>query len=334
MKATIKDVARVANVSTATVSRVLANKQGTYKEATAKLVRQVATELGYHRNVSAAELAANEVKTIAIIINNTKTHFWQQVLDGIQEAVHANHRNSIIFYAGNNDHAMLTNAINDALARSVSGILLVAAKADHQQLKLLDRSGIPYRFVSIYGSDDQATKFISSDNIKIGELATQYLIEHGHSKIGLVGIDQSTTGKQRQLGYEKTMAKDGMVVEPAWIQYGDYSFENAQELFSKIQHLGLTAVIAASDMTAAGLIKAAHQAGLHLPTDLSIISIDGTFICDVTAPQLTSITQNFTQMGAASVNNLIHDGQAEFIPVTVVERESVQKNSWQVSQLW
>ena len=123
MKATIKDVAKAAHVSTATVSRVLSNKKGTCREDTAKVVRKVADELGYHRNISAAELASNEVKTIAIIINNTKTNFWQKVLDGIQASIKENHRNSIIFYAGNNDEAMLTEAINSALARSVSGIL-------------------------------------------------------------------------------------------------------------------------------------------------------------------------------------------------------------------
>ena len=325
MKATIKDVAKAAHVSTATVSRILSNKKGTYREDTAKVVRKIADELGYHRNISAAELASNEVKTIAIIINNTKTNFWQEVLDGIQEAIRAHHRNSIIFYAGNNDEEMLTEAINSALARSVSGILLVAAKANQQQLQLLNHSGLPYRFVSIYGSDDHETKFISSNNIKIGELATQYLIDRGHRRIGLVGIDKSNTGKQRLLGYEKVMTKANQVVEPGWIQYGDYSFASGQKLFKRIRNLGLTAIIAASDMTAAGILKAAHQYGYQLPKDLSLISIDGTFICDVTAPQLTSISQEFEKMGTMSVENLIQGADSQFIPVTVVERDSVQK---------
>ena len=324
MKATIKDVAKAAHVSTATVSRVLSNKAGTYREETAKVVRKVADQLGYHRNVSAAELAANEVKTIAIIINNTKTHFWQEVLDGIQEALQDAHRNSIIFYAGNNDAAMLTQAINNVLARSVSGILPISAKATSRQLSLLNNSGIPYRFVSIYGSDDQETKFISSDNIKIGELATSYLIEHGHSKIGLLGIDQSTTGKQRLLGYEKVMTKANLVVDPNWVQYGDYSFENAQKLFKRVRNVGLTAIIAASDMVAAGLIKAANQYGYSIPEDLSIISIDGTFICDITSPTITSVSQQFKLMGQRSVTNLIENADAEFIPVNINERKSVK----------
>lgn len=78
-------------------------------------------------------------------------------------------------------------------------------------------------------------------------------------------------------------------------------------------------------MTAAGLVKAAHQAGLTLPTDLSIISIDGTFICDITAPQLTSVSQDFHLMGKRSVANLLDDDDPVFIPVKIVERESVQQ---------
>lgn len=327
MKTTIKDVAKAAHVSTATVSRVLANKKGTYREATAQVVRKVAEDLGYHRNISAAELAANEVKTIAIIINNTKTNFWQEVLDGIQQQIQARHRNSIIFYAGNNDDEMLTAAINSALARSVSGILLVAAKANAQQLRLLSHSGLPYRFVSIYGSDDHKTQFTSSNNIKIGELATQYLIDRGHSRIGLLGIDQSTTGKQRLLGYEKMMSKANLVVDPQWVQYGDYSFENAQKIFKRVRNLGLTAIIAASDMVAAGIIKVAHQYDIKVPADLSIISIDGTFICDMTTPLITSVSQEFTLMGQQSVDHLIDDAPAAFVPVKIVERESVKNIS-------
>lgn len=323
MKATIKDVAKAAHVSTATVSRVLSNKTGTYRDSTAKVVRKVAQELGYHRNISAAELAANKVNTIAVIINNTKTNFWQAVLDGIQEQIRVRNRNSIIFYAGNNNEEMLTEAINSALARSVSGILLVAAKATPAQLQLLDNSGLPYRFVSIYGSDDQTTKFISSDNIKIGELATQYLIDHGHTRIGLFGIDQSTTGKQRLNGYQQVMKQAHLRTDPQWVQFGDYSFENAQALFDHTQELGLTAVIAASDMVAAGLIKVAHQQGVAVPEELSIISIDGTFICEMTTPRITSVSQEFTLMGKRSVDNLINTDPSLFIPVKIVERESV-----------
>lgn len=324
MKATIKDVAKTAHVSTATVSRVLSNKEGTYREETAELVRKVADQLGYHRNISAAELASNQVKTIAIIINNTQTNFWQEVLDGIQDAVQKHHRNSIIFYAGNNNEPLLTKAINNALARSVSGILLVAAKATAAQLKLLNNSGLPYRFVSIYGTDDLKAPYTSSDNIKIGELATNYLIKHGHRKIGLLGIDKSTTGNQRLLGYEKIMTKENLVVKPGWVQYGNYSFENGQQLFKRVRNFGLTAIIAASDMTAAGIIKAARQYGFSIPNDLSIISIDGTFLCDVTVPSLTSVSQDFLAMGQQSVEDLINHADSQFIPVKITERDSVQ----------
>lgn len=324
MKATIKDVAKAANVSTATVSRVLSKKAGTYREDTGKRVREVAHQLGYHRNLSAAELASNAVKTIAIIINNTRTNFWQEVVDGIQESINSHHLNSVIFYAGNNDSKMLTQAINAALERSVSGILLVAAKTNVKQLALLDQSGLPYRFVSFYGNDHQQSKFISSNNIKIGKMATQYLIDHGHKKIALIGIDKSSTGNQRLLGYEKAMTKANLVVEPGWVQYGDYSMECGQKLFNQINQLNVTAVIAGSDMVAIGVLKAAKRLHIKVPDHLSIMSIDGTFLCDVTTPSITSVTQDFRKMGVVSVNNLINKDPSTFIPIKIVERESIK----------
>lgn len=297
MKATIKDIAKMTGLSTATVSRVLANKQGTYRQSTAKRVREAATKLGYKRNVAAAELAANAVSTIAVIINNTETNFWIRVLDGIQAEANRQHRQVMIFYAGNNDSTMLDHAINAAVERKTAAILLVAAKVNEQQLAVIENTRVPYRFISIYDSRTSHRPFISSDNVKIGRIAAQYLLEQGHRKIGMVGIDKSSTGRERLLGYQEMMTKARLSIAPGWVQYGDYSLQSGKDLFSHIAGLGLTAVIASSDMIAAGLMISAQQAGVKVPDDLSIISIDGTMVCDVTTPQLTSVTQNFYQMG-------------------------------------
>lgn len=322
MKATIKDIAKMTGLSTATVSRVLANKQGTYRQSTAKRVREAATKLGYKRNVAAAELAANAVSTIAVIINNTETNFWIRVLDGIQAEANRQHRQVMIFYAGNNDSTMLDHAINAAVERKTAAILLVAAKVNEQQLAVIENTRVPYRFISIY------RPFISSDNVKIGRIAAQYLLEQGHRKIGMVGIDKSSTGRERLLGYQEMMTKARLSIAPGWVQYGDYSLQSGKDLFSHIAGLGLTAVIASSDMIAAGLMISAQQAGVKVPDDLSIISIDGTMVCDVTTPQLTSVTQNFYQMGVRSVQDLMEKkgvDDHQFVPVQITERASVKE---------
>ena len=324
VKATIKDIAKATHLSTATVSRVLSRKEGTYREETARKVLAAAEKLGYRRNIAAADLASNNLKTIAVILNNTQTNFWQGILDGIQKAAIRNQRQFIIFYAGNNNPAMLTQALNNALERQIAGILLVATKMNPEQMAMLHRANIPYRFVSIYDSDQPDRTFVSSNNISIGRLACQYLIEQGHKKIAFAGLDRSATGRERLLGYQQAMTKAGLPIDPSWIIYGDYSFANGQALFPKLQQAGVTAVVAASDMIGAGIIQAAHHAHVAIPDNLSIVSIDGTEVCLMVTPTLTCIQQDFFKMGAASLDSLLTEGESQFIPVKVVENNSVK----------
>ena len=323
MKATIKDIAKATNLSTATVSRVLSNKEGTFKESTAKIVRDAARKLGYRRNAAAADLASNTIRTVAVIINNTRTNFYEPILDGIQAAAAKQDQQIIIFYAGNNDEAMLSKAINAALEHPIAGMLLISTKVNQDQLSMLNNANIPFRFVSIENPYDQKQLFISSDNIEIGKQATQYLLDHGHRKIALAGLDRSSTGKERLLGYQKAMTKANLTIDPTWIIYGDYSFKNGQEIFHKLVDSGVTAVVTASDMEAAGIIRSASQAGYKIPDRLSIVSIDGTFVCQITDPQLTSLTQNFFQMGVESLNSLFNQQTGIYVPVKVDQRDSV-----------
>ena len=324
VKATIKDIAKATQLSTATVSRVLSRKEGTYREETAKKVLAVAEKLGYRRNIAAADLASNSLKTIAVILNNTQTNFWQGVLDGIQDAAIKSQRQFIIFYAGNNNEEMLTQALNNALERQIAGILLVATKMNAEQMSILKRANVPYRFVSIYEDDQPERTFVSSNNITIGRLACQYLIDHGHKQIGFVGLDRTATGRERLLGYQQAMTKAGLTIDPSWVLNGDYSFKAGQALFPKIRQAGVTAVIAASDMIGAGIIQAAHRANVTIPDDLSIISIDGTEVCQMVSPTLTCVQQDFFKIGASSLDSLLADGKSQFIPVKVVARESVK----------
>lgn len=325
VKATIKDIAKETGLSTATVSRVLSHKEGTYRKETADKILAAAAKLGYRRNIAAADLASNSLKTIAVILNNTQTNFWQGILDGIQEAAIAKHRQFIIFYAGNNNPKMLTEALNNALERQIAGILLVATKMNPYQMSILKRANIPYRFVSIYDANQPDRTFVSSNNVTIGRLACQYLIDQGHTQIAFAGLDRTTTGKERLLGYQQAMTKAGLPIDPAWIVNGDYSFQNGQDLFPQIQQAGVSAVVCASDMIGAGIIQAAHHAHVTIPDELSLISIDGTEVCQMVSPTLTCVKQDFFKIGASSLKSLITDDKSQFIPVKVVERESVKR---------
>lgn len=329
MKPTIKDIARESGYSIATVSRVLSNKKNlSYSPETAKKIRNIAQQLGYHRNNLAAALVSKKNNTIAVIVNSTHTSFSWDVLSGIQKQADESGYSVIILYAGNHNQKLAKQAIDTALERDVSGILLVAMELDEENTDLLRNSYVPYRFVSNYPGD-QLTNYISSDNHLIGQMATEYLIKQGHKKIAIVGLDDKNTANKRLEGYKLAMKNANLPINEELLYSGDYSYEDGKQIIQKLAPLikqkQLTAIIAASDMVGTGLIKAAQQNGIKVPDDLSVISIDGTFICEIISPAMTSITQDFKKIGATSVTNLLKHGNSQFIPIKIVERESVKK---------
>ncbi|NLR32538.1 LacI family DNA-binding transcriptional regulator [Levilactobacillus tujiorum] len=319
-KPTIKDIAAQSGVSIATVSRVLANKSGSYSEKTAAKILKIAKELGYRKNSAAVDLVKKGADVIALIINATPTNFSTQIIDGIQQRASELGQGVIILYAGNRDHALQHQAIITALGRSVSGILLAAIEPDEEDLTLLKESQIPFCFVSLY-LGTAAILAVSSDNRDLAYQATQYLIDQGHTRIGLVGIDEYHTGSQRRIGYQEAMTANHLA--PATVLPGDYSYEAGVRLLQAVKDQGLTAVLAASDMVAAGILTAAQQHKIRVPADLSIMSIDGTIICQITTPALTSVTQDFYQIGRQSVNKVMGQPALDFVPVKIVERASV-----------
>ncbi|WP_334469069.1 LacI family DNA-binding transcriptional regulator [Levilactobacillus sp. HBUAS67488] len=321
-KPTIKDIAAKSGVSIATVSRVLGNKTGSYSEKTRTKILKIAKELGYRKNSVAVDLVKKHSDVIALIINATPTNFSTQIIDGIQQRADELGQGVIILYAGNRDHALQHQAIITALERSVTGILLAAIEPDEEDLTLLKESRIPFCFVSLYFGTT-AILAVSSDNRELAYQATQYLIDRGHTRISLAGIDGYHTGSQRQAGYQDAMAANRLPA--ATVLSGNYSYEAGKKLLQAVVDQGSTAVIAASDMVAAGLLTAAHQQGVRVPADLSIMSIDGTIICQITTPALTSMTQDFYQIGSQSVNKVLGQPAADFVSVSVTERDSVAR---------
>ncbi|EHO51534.1 LacI family DNA-binding transcriptional regulator [Lentilactobacillus kisonensis] len=325
MKPTIKDIAAQAGVSIATVSRVLSNKRGTYSEKTKEKILKVAKELGYHKNTTAVDLVKKKADEIAVIINATPTNFSNMILSGIQQRATELGQRVIILYAGDRNTDMQHQAITTVMARSVSGILLLAVEPDATDLELLKETRTPFCFVSLYFGDDQILS-ISSDNKALAYQATEYLINNGHTKIGLAGIDDYHTGSQRVLGYQTAMRDHGLVAKNDWVKRGDYSYEAGRQLLQAFLPLEVTAIIAASDMVAVGLLNAAQQSQIAVPDKLSIIGIDGTFICEVTTPPITSVTQNFYEIGVRSVDKVMGKATETFVPTRIVVRGSVKLN--------
>lgn len=329
MSATIKDIARKVGVAPSTVSRVLSGKSKYYTSETAEKVKEAVEELGYKKNQAAVELVKQKSNVIAAVVSSVKTNFAGEIIDGIKAEASKKGYDLIIVYSNSANVEEQKSALLTVIERPVMGILLLSIALSDDNLSLLKKSDIPYCFISM-GFDDKGP-FISSNDEKIGYQATKYLIDNGHMKIGIAGVDQYPyTGRLRVKGYKKALKEIGIVPKDNWIQPGDYSYtagENAMRSYGKSTEL--TAIIGVSDMTAIGVLNQARDLGLKVPEDLSIISIDGTEMCKIVQPQLTSVSQNFYEMGVAGVKKIDDQkhkiSQQQFIDTHVIERKSIKK---------
>ena len=328
MGVTIKDIAKQAGVSPATVSRVLANKAGFFGAQTAQKVRQTAKELGYRKNTAATELVTQRSHDLAVIVNTTKTNFATQIIEGIQATAFPADLNVIILYAGDGDAERQRRALETVIERSVRGILLLSVDLAPENLALLQSTEIPYCFLSI-SFEGPKMPFITSDDWQVGYQATKYLLERGHRRIGLAAVDTqvSITVQLREAGYRQALAEAGITPRPAWIHPGDYSYPAGQAAMQAYgAHPDVTAVLAGSDLAGIGVMNQARMLGLMVPVDLSVMSVDGTDLCDIVQPQLTSLTQSFYDMGVAGVKRMLATETPQpqrFTPIQVVARDSV-----------
>lgn len=328
MNVTIKDIARQANVSIATVSRILSGKTEFNSEKTINRIQALAKKMGYQKNTAAVELVTQTSKVIAVIVSENKTNFANKIIEGIHDESYKNGLNVIIIYASQNDSKRQLESIKTVVERQVKGILLIAMNLSDDGYSLLKQVGKPYVFLSI--SNDRNLSFISSDDYLIGYQATKYLINKGHENIAIAGLDvHSYIGKKRIEGYRHALEESGITPFEKWIINGSFSYEDG---FNTLKRLGkispVTGIIACSDFVALGVINQASAWNIRIPKDLSIISVDGTEICKMVKPAITSVTQSFYEMGTLGVNYLMnHSHDNSYKKITTIKIETRQSTS-------
>ncbi|MBP2058502.1 LacI family transcriptional regulator [Lactobacillus colini] len=331
---TIKDIAREADVSPSTVSRVLSNKKDFFNPATAAKVRKIAKKLGYRKNTLAANLVKKKNNIIVVVISSVETNFSDQIIKGIQSEAQGIGYDIMYMYTHTTNEEEHKHILETLISRQISGILFVSVILEKENITLLDAAKIPYIFVSI--KPDNEHMVIGSDDQEIGYLATKYLINLGHKIIGLAGVDAYPyAGFSRIKGYQRALDEFGIEANEKYIFYGDYSYNSGSQAI-KYYHenfSSLTGIVAASDSCATGILNYAYDHKIKIPEEYSIITIDGTNLCNITRPRLTSVTQNFRKMGSLGVRKLIKlmEGKVNtknksiFVPVKIDVRSSTAR---------
>ncbi|WP_134698690.1 LacI family DNA-binding transcriptional regulator [Ammoniphilus sp. YIM 78166] len=301
----IKDVARKANVSIATVSRVI-SKPETVAAETIKKVTEVIEELNYQPNAAARQLRMSETKTILVVVPDITNTFFSRVLSGIESVAMKNEYQVLLGNAASHVVDFENGYLNALRQRKADGMILLTAGIESSAVDEIARE-YPLVLACEY-IEGLSVPTVSIDNVSGARKATEYLIELGHERIGMIsGPMNSVLGRDRIKGFYQAMARNQLEVNPVLVQEGDFSYESGYNLMEKLLALkhGPTAIFAANDEMAFGIINAIESKGLRVPDDISVIGFDDIKFSSIFKPGLSTISQPAFQIGTKAMELLI-----------------------------
>ena len=333
----IKEVARLAGVSIATVSRCI-NKPDKVTEKTRLKVQDAIRQTGYSPNTLAQSFRRGRTNIVMVVLASVGDPFFSAVMRGIRVAARAKGYSVIIEDTQLNQ--MTADEIGAMLvSNQTDGIILLASMSPFGNEVLSAKS--KRRLPIVIGCETVSPELadfpsVHIDNIAAAKEATNYLISQGHERIAMVcGQASSLLTKDREFGYRAAMKEAGLPIEDGWVVEGDLTIAGARKATRKLlNHSNTpTAIFCANDEMAIGCLHEIKSAGLRVPQDISIIGFDDIRYAEVTDPPLTTISQPAEEIGERVMYRLcrrIETGKGasslpELVPHKLVIRQSVAR---------
>nr|WP_321512807.1 substrate-binding domain-containing protein [uncultured Pseudodesulfovibrio sp.] len=331
--ATIKDVAKLAGVSTSTVSHVL-NKTRFVREDTCERVKQAVRELNYRPSSIARSLKGQKTRTLGMLVTTSRNPFFAEVVHEVERRCYERGYTLFLCNTEGDIHRMEANL--DALEeKRVDGLLLLCSEVNDDVIKLLEAERSVPIVVFDWGPESDNVDRIYDNSPYGARLATEHLIAMGHTAIGCVtGPKGRRSAEERVEGFRASMDDAGLHVHNEWIMEGDYECEGGVRAMQRLNDLAErpTALFVCNDMMAIGIISEASRLGISVPDDLSLVGYDDIYIARHAAPPLTTIHQPKGEIAAMAVDTLIDrldskrtKGKVIKIEPTLVKRRSVRK---------
>ncbi|MDH7795320.1 MULTISPECIES: LacI family DNA-binding transcriptional regulator [unclassified Beijerinckia] len=302
-RVTLHDVAAAAGVSKSTVSRILDERLPRSDSDTAKRVRQVAADLGYVRDGSAASLRRGTTMTIGMVVPRLTDTVMAMLYEALSRACSRTGRFAIVAITEDEPKADRA-AAQTLLQRGVDGLVLSTARTDDDFPQELTARGVP--FVLALRTDGQSLSSIADDRLG-GYLATRHLLDLGHRRIGLIaGPDYASSSQGRIKGYRQAMAEADVTVDPALIVPSTFGIDSGAEAAEALMRLPSppTAIFAVNDNTAIGALSTLQRLGLSVPGDVSLVGYNDIPIVSRLPTPLTSVRVPFDQIASAALDLL------------------------------
>jgi DNA-binding LacI/PurR family transcriptional regulator len=325
-KVTSLQVAKLAGVSQSAVSRVFSGASAS--PATADKVRQAAAKLGYRPNVLARAMITGKSRIIGLVVAYLDNQFYPEALERLSNALQAQGYHILIFTVSNSSEG-IENVVQDLLDYQVDGIIAASVSMSSALTALCVQAGIPVVLFN-RGIPGSGLSAVTSANVKGGRMATQALIDAGHSRIAhIAGWGGSLTGRDRQQGFEEAMADANLI--PFAIIDGMYKRDVAAATALQLMS-GKTrpdAIFVGNDHMAFAVMDEIRGMGLSVPDDVSIIGYDDVPLASWAAYDLTTVRQPVNRMVEATIQTLMSaiDGQDTYTQTIEIEGPLIQRGS-------
>ncbi len=303
MAVTIKDVAKKAGVSSATVSRVLSNQENVREEVRIR-VRQAVEDLRYQPSHVARSFRTNRSRIIGLIVSDIVNPFYTSLVRSIEDAAS---KNGFAVFLCNTDEDLQKEEIyvDFMIGERVAGVLLSPVCEEKSSVKKLLDTGIPVVCM------DRKVKGIETDTVMVDNVsgtygAVEHLLKLGHHRIGAMVGSRTTTGREREEGYRKALADYSIPIDESLLQRGSPKESVGREMTKQLLSLAdrPTALFCGNNLLTVGALGEIFSQGLKVPGDIAIAGFDDLEWYSLVEPTITAVRQPIHEYGQSAINLL------------------------------
>ncbi|CAN5877638.1 LacI family DNA-binding transcriptional regulator [soil metagenome] len=328
MASTIRDVAREAGVSVATVSRVF-NNSGPVHEDTRRRIDDVAKRLRYIPNGAARTLSTRRTQTIGVVLPDLYGEFFSEVIRGIDQEVQRSGWHLLVS-SSHNDRAEIEAALR-AMRGRVDGLIVMSPDPDTHVLAQNLPEKLPVVLLNCAGGDGIYNS-LNMDNRGGAFAVTEHLLKQGHRRIGLItGPMRNHDARERLRGAHEALAAAGATAAPELEVAGDFSEQSGHRAALELVELESrpTALFAANDSMAIGALSALREAGVRVPDEMAVAGFDDIPIARYVSPPLTTVRVSIPELGGQAARRLFEaitdpngERRQDMVPTELVVRRS------------
>lgn len=329
--ATMKDVARLAGVSTSTVSHVINNNRFV-SEAVREKVTSAVSQLNYAPSALARSLKLNQTRTIGMLLTASSNPFYSEVVRGVERSCYERGY-SLVLCNTEGDEDRMNRSLETLLQKRVDGLLIMCTESHLPSAELLNRYPSIPSVMMDWAPFEGSSDIIQDNSLLGGEMATRHLIARGYTRIACIaGPQDKTPARLRLEGYRQAMASAGLPVPEGYIVRSDFEFQGGFNAMNTLLSLNPLpqAVFTCNDAMAVGVYHALYQAGMSIPGDMAVMGYDDIELARYMTPPLSTIHQPKDELGELAIDTLLHrlaapGGSQQLLVLTpeLMERASV-----------